>query len=369
MRLVLSGGGTGGHVYPNLSVVDALRKLLPAGEPLEMLYVGSESGAEGAIVERAGIDFKAISTAPIRGRMPWQMTANGGKIALGVQQARGILGDFAPQAILLTGGYVSFPVAIAARSHSLPMTLYLPDLAPGWAVRAIARLAQRIAVTAIETLRRLPSGKTIVTGYPVREVFFQVDRAGGRERLGLGAEEKVLFVTGASSGAHSINQAVASELNGLLRLCEVVHLCGAADEPWLAEIRDGLTDDLRGRYHLYGYMHDEMPWAMAAADLALSRSGASVIGELPAVGLPAVLVPLPIAGGHQRLNAQYLERNKAAVVLDDDKLDELLPVVGELLHDEECLSEMRGASRRLARPDAAAKIAGIVLEQAKAVPA
>jgi UDP-N-acetylglucosamine--N-acetylmuramyl-(pentapeptide) pyrophosphoryl-undecaprenol N-acetylglucosamine transferase len=366
---VLSGGGTGGHVYPNLSVVAALRKLLPGGEPLEMLYVGSESGAEGAIVERAGIEFKAISTAPIRGRMPWQMAANSGKIGLGVRQAREILGEFGPDAILLTGGYVSFPVAMAARSRGLPMTLYLPDLAPGWAVRAIARLAQRVAVTAIETLRQLPTSKTVVTGYPVREVFFQVDRAGGRERLRLNPEEKVLFVTGASSGAHSINQAVAAKLNGLLRLCEVVHLCGRADEPWLAGLRAGLPEDLRVRYHLYGYMHDEMPWAMAAADVALSRSGASVIGELPAVGLPAVLVPLPIAGGHQRLNAEYLARNKAAVVLEDDKLDGLLPVVGELLHDEERLREMRHASGRLARPNAATKIAGIVLEQAKAVPA
>jgi len=361
----MSGGGTGGHVYPNLSVVDALRKLLPAGEPLEMLYVGSQNGAECAIVERAGITFEAISTAPIRGRMPWQMTANAGKIGLGVRQSRKILGDFRPQTILLTGGYVSFPVAIAARSRSVPMTLYLPDLAPGWAVRAIARLAQRVAVTAIETLRRLPSGKTVVTGYPVREEFFQVNRAGGRDRLGLSPEEKVLFVTGASSGAHSINRAVASELNGLLQLCEVVHLCGRADETWLTEIRNGLPGDLRARYHLYGYMHDEMPWAMAAADLALSRSGASVIGELPAVGLPAVLAPLPIAGGHQRLNAQYLARSGAAVLLEDDKLEELLPVVGELLHDEERLREMRDASRRLARPNAASRIAGIVLEQAK----
>jgi UDP-N-acetylglucosamine--N-acetylmuramyl-(pentapeptide) pyrophosphoryl-undecaprenol N-acetylglucosamine transferase len=294
--------------------------------------------------------------------MPWQMTANAGKIGLGVQQARGHLGRFHPEAILLTGGYVSFPVALAARSRGIPMALYLPDLAPGWAVRAIARLAQKVAVTAIESLRRLPSGKTIVTGYPIRDIFWQVDRAGGREKLGLGPEEKVLFITGASSGSHSINQAVASELSGLLQLCEVVHLCGRADEPWLTEISDALPDNLRARYHLYGYMHDEMPWAMAAADLALSRSGASVIGEFPAVGLASVLVPLPIAGGHQRLNAKYLERNGAALVLEDENLDQLLPIVGELLHDDERLRAMRDAARRLARPNAAARIARIVLD-------
>jgi UDP-N-acetylglucosamine--N-acetylmuramyl-(pentapeptide) pyrophosphoryl-undecaprenol N-acetylglucosamine transferase len=369
MKLALSGGGTGGHVYPNLSVVDALRSLLPSGDSLEMLYIGSQKGAEGAIVGRAGIPFKAVSTAPIRGRMPWQMTANAGQIALGVQQARGLLSDFRPDAILMTGGYVSFPVALAARSRSIPVALYLPDLAPGWAVRAIARLAQKVAVTAIESLRRLPSGKTTVTGYPVREEFWRVTRSEGRERLGLNREEKVLFVTGASSGAHSINQAVASDLTGLLQLCEVVHLCGRNDEAWLGEIRYGLPEHLRARYHLFGYMHDEMPYAMAAADLALSRSGASVIGEFPAVGLPSVLVPLPIAGGHQRLNARYLERHKAAVLLDDGDLHQLLPVVGELLHDEARLRSMRDAAKRLARPNAAARIAGLVLNLSRGAPA
>jgi UDP-N-acetylglucosamine--N-acetylmuramyl-(pentapeptide) pyrophosphoryl-undecaprenol N-acetylglucosamine transferase len=350
-------------------VVDALRSLLPGGDTLEMLYIGSAAGAEGAIVERAGIPFEAVSTAPIRGRMPWQMGANAAQITVGVKQARGLLGEFRPDAILMTGGYVSFPVAVAARSRGIPMALYLPDLAPGWAVRAIARLAQRVAVTAIESLRRLPSGKTTVTGYPVREEFWHVTRSEGRQRLGLNAEEKVLFVTGASSGAHSINQAVASELTGLLQLCEVIHLCGRNDESWLGEIRYGLPDHLRARYHLFGYMHDEMPYAMAAADLALSRSGASVIGEFPAVGLPSVLVPLPIAGGHQRLNAKYMERHRAAVVLEDDDLEKLLPVVGELLHDEARLRSMREAARRLARPNAAARIAGLVINLARETPA
>jgi UDP-N-acetylglucosamine--N-acetylmuramyl-(pentapeptide) pyrophosphoryl-undecaprenol N-acetylglucosamine transferase len=269
-----------------------------------------------------------------------------------------------PQVVLSTGGYAGFPVALAARSRGVPVAVYLPDLYPGWAVRAIARLARKVAVTAIESLHRLPAAKTVVTGYPVRDEFWHVNRAGGRKRLGLDPEEKVLFVTGASSGAHSINKAVASDLPGLLELCEVVHLCGRSDEAWLTEIRDGLPRDLRARYHLHGYMHDDTPWAMAAADLALCRSGASTMGELPAVGLPAILVPYPYAGGHQKLNARYLERNGAAVVLDDGDLDGMLPLVGEVLHDEARLRTMRDAARRLARPDAARRIARILLELA-----
>lgn len=364
MRLALSGGGTGGHVYPALSIAGALQRELPRGDRLEVLYVGSTGGAESDIVERAGIPLRTISSAPIRGRMPWEMAANAAKVSAGVAQARAVLRDFAPQVVLSTGGYASFPVALAARSRRIPLAVYLPDLYPGWAVRAIARLAQKVTVTAAESLRRMPQGKTLVTGYPVREEFWKANRSGGRERLGLDQEEKILFVTGASQGAHSINKAIASDLSGLLELCEVIHLSGHADEPWLSEIRDGLPDDLRARYHLFAYLHDDTPWAMAAADLAICRSGASVMGELPAVGLPAVLVPYPYAGGHQRINARHLAQNGAAVVLDDDDLDKMLPLVGQLLHDEERLRSMRAAARRLARPDAAKRIATVLLELA-----
>ncbi len=364
MRLALSGGGTGGHVYPALSVAAALERELPAGERLEVLYIGSSSGAEREIVERAGLPLRTVTAAPLRGRMPWTMATNAAKIGAGTRQARAILKEFTPQAVLATGGYASFPVAVAARSHGVPLAVYLPDVYPGWAVRAIARLGQRVAVTTPDSAACFPAAKTTVTGYPVRSGFWSLDRAECRQRLGLDPEEKVLFVSGASSGAHSINKAVAAELAGLLELCEVVHLCGRRDAPWLEEIKGGLPDHLRPRYHLYSYMHTELPWAMAAADLALCRSGASVMGELPAAALPAILVPYPYAGGHQRLNARYMERNRAAVVLDDRDLGSMLPVAGALLHDGARLDAMRRATRALARPDAASGIARILIELA-----
>lgn len=364
MRLALSGGGTGGHVYPALSVARALERELPAGDRLEILYLGADGGAEAQIVERAGFPFQAIASAPIRGRMPWEMAANGARVSLGVAQARRILRDFRPQVVLSTGGYASFPVAVAARTRRIPAALYLPDLYPGWAVRAIARLAQKVAVTAVETLRRLPGGKTTVTGYPVREEFWQVDRASGRERLGLDPEEKALLVAGGSQGAHNLNRAIAGELTGLLQLCEVTHQCGEADFPWLAEIRAGLPEKLRARYHLHAYLYDEMAWAMAAADLAICRAGASVLGELPALGLPAILVPYPYAGGHQRLNARYLEQRGAAVVLEDSELERLLPLAGQMLHDDARLAKMRDISHGLARPDAAGRIARMLMQLA-----
>jgi UDP-N-acetylglucosamine--N-acetylmuramyl-(pentapeptide) pyrophosphoryl-undecaprenol N-acetylglucosamine transferase len=144
-----------------------------------------------------------------------------------------------------------------------------------------------------------------------------------------------------------------------------VHVSGHADEAWLAGLAKGLPAELRSRYHLFGYLHKEFPWAMAAADLALCRAGASVLGELPAVGLPAVLVPYPYAGAHQRLNARYLEENGAAIILDDrDLSSSMLSLVGGLLHDSARLEAMTKASRRLARPEAARNIARLIMELA-----
>jgi UDP-N-acetylglucosamine--N-acetylmuramyl-(pentapeptide) pyrophosphoryl-undecaprenol N-acetylglucosamine transferase len=364
MRLALCGGGTGGHVYPALSIAAAVERELPPGEKLDTLYLGSQEGAEADLVQQADIPLRTVSSGPIRGRNPWELARNAARMTAGVAQARRALSEFAAQAVLSTGGYTSFPVALAARSRSVPIAVYLPDVYPGWAVRAIARLAKRIAVTAPETLRKLPHGKAVVTGYPVREEFWRVNRPEGRERLGLDPEENVLFVAGASQGAHSINKAVADNLRSLLELCEVVHVSGRADEAWLSGLANGLPAKLRSRYHLFGYLHEEFPWAMAAADLAVCRAGASVLGELPAVGLPAVLVPYPYAGAHQRLNARYLADNGAAVILDDRDLGSMLALVGGLLHDSARLDDMGQAARRLARPDAARDVARLVLEMA-----
>jgi UDP-N-acetylglucosamine--N-acetylmuramyl-(pentapeptide) pyrophosphoryl-undecaprenol N-acetylglucosamine transferase len=361
MRLALCGGGTGGHVYPALVITAALQRELPADAKLEPLCLGAQEGAEVDLMQRADIPLRVVSSGPIRGRNPWELARNTTRMAIGVRQARRALSEFGAEALLSTGGYTSFPVALAARSRNIPILLYLPDVFPGWAVRAIARLARRIAVTAPESLRRLPQGKTVVTGYPVREEFWQVSRPEARQRLGLDAEEKVLFVAGASQGAHSINQAVANNLRSLLELCEVVHISGPADEQWLAGLAKELPKKLRARYHLHGYLHEEFPWAMAAADLALCRAGASVLGELPAVGLPAILVPYPYAGAHQRLNARHLADNGAAEILDDDDLESMLSLVGGLLHDSARLDAMSQASRRLARPEAARNIARLIL--------
>lgn len=365
MRIALCGGGTGGHVYPALSIALALQRELEGHEPLHLQYMTSRSPADGEVAARYGIPYTRIASGPIRGRNPWDLALSLGRLAWGFRQARSIFKRFRPQALLSTGGYASVPVVLAAARAKIPLVLYLPDIHPGWAVRLCARYAERVAVTARESLDKLPKKNGVVTGYPVRIEFAQARRAEGRQMLGVSPEEKLLLVAGASQGARHLNEAVATNLLGLLKLCDVVHLCGRAHEARLVAVRDGLPPELRARYHLYGYMHDELPLAMAAADLAVCRSGASVMGELPAVGLPAVLVPYPHAGGHQRLNAQYLEKEGAAVIVEDDELQQkFLPLVGSLISDEPTLRRMAEQSRALARPQAAANIARLLLEVA-----
>jgi len=366
MKVIFSGGGTGGHVYPALAVATALAQELGDSEALDALYIGTATGIERELVTRAGLPFRAVAAGAIRGRSPWALAASVVKLARGVPQARAAIAQFQPQAILTTGGYASVPMAVAARtSRRLPLVVYLPDVRPGWAVRLMARLSQRVAVSTDRSLPYLPSAKTVVTGYPIRSTFWQATKTEGRRRLAIDPQDRLLLITGATHGARTLNRMVVKHLPQLLELCQIIHLSGRSYQPRLDRLRRDLPNRLRPRYHLYGYMHEDLPWAMAAADLALMRSGASVMGELPAVGLPAILVPYPHAGGHQLFNARFLADAGAAIVMDDNKLNGLLPLVGELLADEPRRATMAEAARRLARPDAATNIARLLLEVAK----
>ncbi|MFQ5878619.1 MAG: glycosyltransferase [Dehalococcoidia bacterium] len=363
MRVAFCGGGTGGHVYPALAVASALAEAVADGN-LELLYMGTAAGPEASLVGRTSIPFHSIRAAAVRGRSPWAAAAAALDIAVGVVQARRVMARFHPQAVLITGGYVGVPVAVASRLGGTPLVVYLPDVQPGWAVQYAAQLAQRVATTTDRALPYLPAAKTAVTGYPVRPAFWEATRGEARRRLGLCPEEPLLLVSGGSHGARRLNQVVAVSLPSLLAVCNVVHICGHDDEPWLATIRRDLPDDLQPRYRLYPYLHDEMPWTMAAADLAVLRSGASVMGELPALGLPAILVPYPHAGGHQMYNAQYMAEAGAALVLEESHLEEMPGLALELLQDGARRQAMAAAVRSLAQPTAAHDIARLLLEVA-----
>ncbi len=359
MRVVFTGGGTGGHVYPGLSVLEALR--CQVGAPLAVWYIGRRGGAEERIVPAAGVPFYAVPAAGVRGKPAVAAARALLAIAAGVTQAWRILGRVRPQAVFATGGYASVPVAVAAYLRRIPLLLFLPDVHPGWAVRFLAHFATRIATSTDQALAALPRARTVVTGYPVRAAFFAVDRPGARARLDLPPAEPVVLVAGGSSGARDLNRAVARHLPQFLRMAHLVHISGPPFEAELRRLAERLPAPLRARYHLFGYLED-MPTAMAAADVAVLRAGASTLGELPASGLPAVLVPGPFSD--QERNARYLAERGAAVVVDNAMVDHILTAVHDLLRAPERLAAMRRAMTALARPTAAADLARLLLEVA-----
>ena len=361
---MVSGGGTAGHVYPALSVIEALTNL---GAPaVTLCWVGSAEGVEKALVRQAGIPFESIAVSKIRGRNPLAALHGLWTMQRGFWQARRLVAGFRPDVLFVTGGYVCWPVTLAAWRAGVPLLIYLPDLEPGLAIKSLARFARRVAVTDQAAQRFFGAGQTVVTGYPVRAGLFSRDRAEARRALGLPADkESVLLVFGGSQGAHSINQAVVQGIAQLLSAAHVVHVTGRRDAPWVQTHRAQLPATWQARYHVYDYLDAEMVDALVAADLAIARAGASTLGELPAAGLPAVLVPYPYAGAHQWANARWLVHAGAALAVpDQDLASALVPTVLELLNDEPRRTAMSRAARALARPDAARSIAELLCQLA-----
>jgi UDP-N-acetylglucosamine:LPS N-acetylglucosamine transferase len=340
-------------VYPALAIIAALRARVRA----EVLWVGGEGGMEASLVQREGIAFTAVPAAGIHGVGLRHLPGNALRLARGIPAAHHVIRRFEPDALLLTGGYVGVPVALAAGRR--PRVAYVPDIEPGLALRVVCRNADTVCVTADASRSFYPAGqRVVVTGYPTRPGLHVTDKADARVRLGLQVDVPVLLVFGGSRGARSINQALWSCLDDVLGIAQVVHVTGELDWPRVAAAREHLEATLGQRYHPHAYLHEEMGLAFAAADLAVARAGASTLGELPLFGLPAALVPYPYAWRYQELNAEHLVSEGAAVLVrDEDLARQLLPTIRGLLADRGKLRAMSAAARRLSRPDAAQLIA------------
>jgi len=351
---LICAGGTGGGVYPALAVHDALKATYPQAETL---WVGGEGGMEARLVERAGLPFKAIPAAGLHGvgllRLPGNLVA----ILRGILAAKKILAEFKPEAVFFTGGYVAVPMALAGLD--LPSLLYVPDVEPGLALKTLSYFARRITVTTEDSRRFFPAKADVqVTGYPVRSELKHWRKALGRQRLGISDEKPVLLVVGGSKGARSINQAILEHLTMLLERFEIIHLTGELDWPTVEAARQQLSEASAKRYHAYPYLHEEMGAALSAADLAVSRAGASILGEFPLFGLPAILVPYPHAWRYQKVNAEMLTKRGAALMIEDAKLKSGLALtVEKLLETPEKLDTMRAAMTSLRAPEAANEIA------------
>jgi UDP-N-acetylglucosamine--N-acetylmuramyl-(pentapeptide) pyrophosphoryl-undecaprenol N-acetylglucosamine transferase len=328
---------------------------------VETLWVGGEGGMEETLVRRQGIPFRSIPAAGLHGVNVTALPRNLLLLGRGVLAARKILNDFRPDVLFFTGGYVAVPVALAGRS--IPSLLYVPDIEPGMALKSLAGFADVIAVTTDQS-QKFFNKSVYETGYPLRPELALWDRQTANQHLGISSKLPVLLVFGGSKGAHSINQAVLNNLKGLLAKFEIIHLCGEGDWKVVKSARDGLPSELAGYYHAMPYLH-EMGAALAAADLVVSRAGASSLGEYPLFALPAVLVPYPYAWRYQKVNADYLTRRGAAIMLEDQRLnDDLLVTLNVLSENPNKLKAMRAAMFELSHPRAAEKIASALIELA-----
>ncbi|MEV7964805.1 UDP-N-acetylglucosamine--N-acetylmuramyl-(pentapeptide) pyrophosphoryl-undecaprenol N-acetylglucosamine transferase [Sphaerisporangium sp. NPDC088356] len=378
-RLIVTGGGTGGHTYPALTAVRTLQARLAAtGRTVDVLWVGAADGLEARVAPAEGVAFAAVATGKVRrSSNPLKMispanVADMGRVPLGVAQARSIVADFRPDVVLSTGGYVAVPVGLAAKLCRRPLVVHEQTVRLGLANRLLARAATRIAVSSESTVPLLPESAraiAIVTGNPVRPEVLRGRPDRAVEALGMAGfdgQRPTVYVTGGAQGSQQINGLVAGILPWLLSHANVVHQCGPANVADMRRRAAELPGDLAARYLLTGYVGAELPDVLALADVVISRSGAGTIAELTALGKAAVLIPLASsAGGEQAHNARHLAEAGAAVALLGEVSPEALrEAVTPLLAYPTRRAAIADLARSHGRSDAADRLVGILLSVA-----
>ncbi|SEF03603.1 UDP-N-acetylglucosamine-N-acetylmuramylpentapeptide N-acetylglucosamine transferase [Streptomyces sp. 2112.3] len=378
-RLVVTGGGTGGHTYPALTAIRTLQARLAAdGRTLDVLWIGTPDGLEARVAPAEGIRFETVATGKIRrSANPLKMVSPANvrdmaRVPLGVIQARKLVSDFRPDVVLATGGYVAVPAGLAARMCKRPLVLHEQTVRLGLANRKLAGSAARIAVSSESTLPLLPEPvrpAAVVTGNPVRPEVLSGHPDKAVAALGLHAFDRRLptvYVTGGAQGSQQINDVVGEVLPWLLERANVVHQCGPAHHDVLSARAAELPAGLVSRYHLTPFVGPELPDVLALADLVISRSGAGTLAELTALGKPAVFIPLASAAGNEQAhNARHLEESGAAVALLGDVTGgHLRKAVGPLLDDPARRDAMAYAARGHGRPDAADRLVDVLLSAA-----
>jgi UDP-N-acetylglucosamine--N-acetylmuramyl-(pentapeptide) pyrophosphoryl-undecaprenol N-acetylglucosamine transferase len=327
-KIVFTGGGTAGHVMPNLALAP---RLLERG--WEIHYLGSSTGPERGLAEAAGIPFHAISTGKLRRYFSWRNFTDPLRVLQGALDALGLLGKIRPDVVFSKGGFVSVPVVYAAALRRVPVVLHESDLTPGLANRISLPFCTRICASFPETLGHLPAGKAVLTGTPIRAELFHGDREAGLKALGFAADKPLLLVMGGSLGSKAVNEALRANLDWVLPSMNVVHLCGKG---WLDKSLEG-----RAGYRQFEFLGAGLADVLAAADRVVSRAGANSLFELLALRKPMLLVPLPggASRGDQILNAESFARRGLAHVLPQERLtrESLRAALESLRREEESL--------------------------------
>jgi len=358
VRIVITGGGTGGHLFPALAVHDALRARRPEANAL---FVGVAGGVEATILSRRGHAFRGLTVAQVRGKGLRGRLLAARRLPGTVRQASRILREFRPQVVFGVGAYASVPTMVAAVLRGVPRVIHEQNAIPGLANRALGRMASAVAVSFADTVRFFPAGRTRVTGNPVRAEIRAGDPLAARATLGLDGDRFTVLVFGGSQGAHRLNRAVLDALPELARTGEDFQFIHAAGTRDLADVRRGYErSGVRARVEPF---IDDMALAYQAADFVVCRAGAGTVFELAAVGKPALLVPYPYAANdHQRLNAEAAVQVGAAWIVLDRYCDGPRVAAGIRAAREKPaqLAEMGRRALALARPDAADRIVDIL---------
>lgn len=373
MRVLITGGGTGGHLYPALAVAGLLRKFDPDGD---ILFVGTGEGLESKVVPEAGYSFHKIAAGKWPRNISFKALSDLVLLGKGYLQGVGIIKEFHPHAVFATGGYVSVPLGLAAASLRVPLFLHEQNSIPGMANKLLSRWAKITFTTFPHDKGSFPSRAKIVhSGLPVRSEILQVDRLQGFRYFGLDPETFTVLVTGGSRGARRINQVMLEVYrkislgNSVLSQLQVIHLTGSAEyRKFCQEMeRMGLNTDKIGKLVIKPYLH-EMEYALKVADLVISRAGAATLAEITALGIPAILIPYPFAtGDHQYHNARYLESQGAAVLIPEKELTPagLLKEIEKLAGDKNLREKMSRQSLRIGRPEAGELIVRTLLNVGK----
>lgn len=306
-RIVLTGGGTAGHVTPCIALLPELKK-----NGYDIHYIGSYNGIERKLIEEYKIPYHGISSGKLRRYFDLKNFTDPFKVVKGYFEAKKILKELKPDIVFSKGGFVTVPVVMAAKKNKIPAVIHESDMTPGLANKLALPSATKVCANFPETLKYLPEGKAVLTGTPIRKELFSGNKIKGIDFCGFTLNKPVILIIGGSSGSRKINEVVRGMLPTLLKDFQIIHLCGKGN------LDDKLTDT--AGYVQYEYINEELSDLMAAADLVISRAGANAICELLALRKPNILIPLPAASsrGDQILNAESFERQGYSYVLKEE---------------------------------------------------
>ena len=325
-RIILTGGGTAGHVTPNIALLPRLREL-----QYDIHYIGSYNGMEKQLVEQQGIPYHGISSGKLRRYFSLQNFTDPFRVLKGFSEANRLIKQLKPDVIFSKGGFVSVPVVIAGKKNHVPVIIHESDMTPGLANKLSMKYASKICCNFPETVENIPNGKGVLTGSPIRRELLSGDKAAGLKLCGFNTQKPVLLVIGGSLGAVHINDAIRAILPDLIRQYQVIHICGKGKVDKSFYSTTG--------YYQFEYVNAELKDLFATADIVVSRAGANVICELLAMKKPNLLIPLPAGAsrGDQILNARSFNKQGYSAVLEEENMtnEVLLSAINDLYDNRE----------------------------------